>query len=76
MITYDAKLMSHLKQYNEISFWDFTKYLDIYLQNLSKVPDSVLPSEYRAFKSFYFDHNNDPQREKPFLDRLVRMSQK
>ena len=74
MLTYDAKLMNHLKQFKDVSFVDFPVWLDIYIPHLPEIPEATLVKEYHTFRDYYFNHNTDPEREQPFLDRLTKMS--
>jgi hypothetical protein len=53
-------------------FTDFPFYLDQYVAALDSLPEDSVRSDYLRFRTFYFQHVNDPLREAPFLARLDR----
>ncbi len=53
-------------------FVDFEAFLDEYVSNLDAMPDSKVSREYATFQSYWFDHNEDPERQAAFEQRLNR----
>ncbi len=69
LITYDRALLGALAA-RGARFTDFEALLDGYIAEIDEVPLGDLAADYAAFKGYYFDHNDDPNREAPFLERL------
>ena len=67
---YKKELMDKLKERDEVSFVDFPAFLDNYTGRMPDLDDSRVRRDYSFFKMYYFDHNEDREREKPFIDRL------
>jgi hypothetical protein len=63
IICYDAKIFKALEKTNQFEFVDFEKYLDKYIESMSKFPLKKIDSDYKKFKKYYFRHNHDPIRE-------------
>jgi hypothetical protein len=72
IITYNKELMKHLlaKYPGQISFIDFEKYLDDYIKDIKSKPAGQVKMDYKKFNDYYFSRNNDPAREKYFIDIL------
>lgn len=70
IVVYDSRIMDALSAYPTVRFTPFPRYLDGYLRTIDNVPHARLANDYAAFRSFYFLHNDDPEREEPFLRRL------
>ena len=63
MLFYDPPLMETLARRPGISFVDFPRFLDSYVQSpLERVPRSRLADDYRRFQRFYFQQNPDSGR--------------
>jgi hypothetical protein len=71
---YDRELMRTLRERfpDQISFVDFEAYLDDYLLNSDRKSRRQLETDFAAFRSYYFMHNADPEREKQFIERMVK----
>jgi hypothetical protein len=73
IITYDSALMRELaaRLGRNIRFVPFEGYLDYYIENTlpTKTP-ADLAHDYAEFKEFYFDYNEDPERESAFRKAL------
>jgi len=70
IVTFDNSLMDRLKQYPEIRFTDVRPTLDTMITQLpGSSPEHIRPW-YEFFKSYYFDHNVDSARQRPFLEAL------
>jgi hypothetical protein len=55
-----------------IEFTPFEQVLDGYIEEmLPGRPRDQLAQDYRDFKEFYFDHNDDPVRQRVFEDALA-----
>ena len=65
--------MDKLKKYPEVQFVDFPAQLDEYIANIDSIPKAQLNNDYAFFKLYYFDHNDDPARNQPFIDRLKEL---
>ncbi|MEW6051676.1 MAG: hypothetical protein AB1644_11545 [Candidatus Zixiibacteriota bacterium] len=70
IIVYNRALMDHLKQFPEIAFVDFPAFLDGYIARMPSIPNDALAPSYQFFRQYYFDHNDDPARQRPFITRL------
>ena len=46
----------------EIKFTDFEVYLDNYIKRMKNISPATVKADLKAFKSYYFDHNEDPAR--------------
>jgi hypothetical protein len=67
---YENEVMEKLKQYDDVKFTDFPEFLDDYIAEMADYPDAKVREDYSFFKFYYFAHNNDPIRERPFLGRI------
>ena len=70
IIIYDNTIMSQLAKYPEVKFVRFPEYLDSYITAIHSYPLDKVRQGYQFFKSFYFNHNQDPEREKAFVRLL------
>src|SRR5690606_521732 len=70
IVTWDRALMRALQGRPGVAFLDFERWLDDYLAQLPALPDAKVRADYAEFRRFYFEHNHDPAREQPFLDRI------
>lgn len=73
IITYDAALMHELARRlrGRIRFQPFEEILDAYIENeLDTRALDAVRRDYEEFREYYFAHNDDPGRERPFLERL------
>lgn len=71
IIVYDNTVMSKLRSYPTVRFVSFPDYLDEYIaMTLPSSPHGAVAADYERFKTFYFDHNDDPKRESAFLNYL------
>ncbi|MDH4157981.1 MAG: hypothetical protein OEW00_11975 [candidate division Zixibacteria bacterium] len=67
---YENEVMDKLKEHDGVSFVDFPDFLDNYIGRMADLDDSRVRRDYNFFKMYYFDHNDDREREKPFVERL------
>lgn len=67
---YNRELMDHLKQYPEITFIDLPARLDDFIRRMPTISTGEVAEAYQFFRRFYFDHNDDLQRQLPFVERL------
>jgi hypothetical protein len=72
IFTYDRALMDRVRECQGVEFVDFPAYLDGYLEGAERLPPAVLARDLEAFKTYYFDHNEDPHREARLLQQLRR----
>lgn len=70
IIIYDNILMDALKEYPEVHFVDFQEFLDKYLASLSHIPTDNLIADFRRFKGYYFDYNDDSERLNRFVNEI------
>jgi arabinofuranosyltransferase len=68
IIVYNRNLMRTLATYDEITFFDFERFLDEYIQKMPSFPRSRILEDYQFFRHYYFDHNSDPIRENAFVN--------
>ncbi|MCA8949281.1 MAG: hypothetical protein KDE27_07250 [Planctomycetes bacterium] len=69
--TYDRALMRELRRRSEhVVFVDFEAVLDRYLAELAGKDREGVRADYAAFRSYYFDHNDDRERQRRFEDFL------
>jgi hypothetical protein len=67
LVIYDRALMAELKRRDpHIQFQDFERVLDDYLAALPNKSKDEIRRDYAAFRDFYFDHNQDPERREKF----------
>lgn len=65
LITYRSEIAAHLRD-RGARLVDFEAFLDQYLAQLDQMPRDKVEREYSGFRSFYFDHNDDPTRQERF----------
>jgi len=73
ILTYHPRILSELKRRLGRNFYymPFEAVLDDYiLHELPRRPIEALREDYQEFREYYFLHNHDPERERPFLVRL------
>jgi hypothetical protein len=72
LVTYDRAVLRELKRRDPgIAFADFEAWLDGYLAELPGKPKDEVERDYAAFRSFYFDHNDDRARQDRFTAFLA-----
>lgn len=73
LITYDRELINALSERlgDAFVYSDFERHLDWYIETElnRRRPDRVL-KDYLEYRDYYFLHNEDPERESVFLERL------
>lgn len=72
IVVYKRELMDHLRQYPEIKFIDFPVWLDDFIRRMPALSTGEVAEAYSFFRRFYFDHNDDLERQLPFVERLGR----
>ncbi len=73
LLTYDADLIAELarRMAGAFEFTNFGRYLDVYIaRELPRKGRIELMADYVIFRDYYFLHNEDSRRERPFLERL------
>lgn len=71
LVIYDKKLLAELKRRDpNIQFPDFEQVLDAYLADLPKKTKADVAKDFAAFRSYYFDHNDDAPRRQKFEEFL------
>ncbi len=73
MLTYDRELIRALaaRMGRAFEYTNFEKYLDLYIaRELPHKGGVQLLGDYILFRDYYFLHNNDARRERPFLEKL------
>lgn len=63
-------LMERLKRFDDVAFIDLPQYLDQYLRRIDEIPTEQVMSDYAFLRRFYFDVNDDREREEKFLARI------
>ncbi len=63
IVTWDREIMRRLAAEPEIGFVDFEEHLDRYLETLDQRGRPAVNKDFRFFRRYYFDHNDDPKRE-------------
>jgi hypothetical protein len=71
IIVYNRNLMRKLENHDEVTFLDFERFLDEYIQKMPSLPRSRILEDYRFFKQYYFNHNPDPIRENAFINKFA-----
>lgn len=71
IVSYDCALMEHVRRCRNVDFVDFPAWLDDYLRRAPDLPADTLARDLAAFRFYYFDHNDDPDR----LGRLQALLQ-
>jgi hypothetical protein len=67
---YENEVIEQLKKYPKVWFLDLPHYLDVYIENFEIIPPEEIIRDFKFLKLYYFDHNNDPGRLQPFLNKL------
>jgi hypothetical protein len=71
LVIYDRGLLRELKRRDpNIQFTDFEQVLDQYIADLPGKTKDQVRSDFAAFRSFYFDHNDDAARRQRFEEFL------
>jgi len=70
IVRYDNSIMTRLKQFPEVRFFDFPRSLDAYIARIDSFPLARVKTDYENFKSYYFEPSRDTIREQRFLRRL------
>ena len=71
IVSYDGALMDRVRRCHDVEFVDFPAWLDEYLRRAADLPIDTLARDLAAFRIYYFDHNDDPER----LGRLQTLLQ-
>lgn len=67
VLIYDRVLMNAMREaYPDVYFHDFEIYLDKYIARLPHTEPKKVRREFKFFRSYYFDHNDDPERRNAF----------
>ena len=73
ILVYDRDLMQRMaREVPEIDFVDFEAHLDRYIARLESHDTDTIRADLDWFRSYYFDHNDDPQRLRAIEDELAR----
>jgi hypothetical protein len=68
MMKYDRELMQAIREVApDVWFQDFEIYLDRYIARLPYSKPKTVRKEFAQFKTYYFDHNDDPERRDAFV---------
>lgn len=63
IVVYDRALMAALRERDpNLQFVDFERFLDDYVQSLPGKSRDAVRADLARFRSYYFDHNDDPER--------------
>lgn len=66
ILVYDNDLMNELREDPRVEFQAVPELLDSYLPVLARADPRLVRQEYAFFKAYYFDHNDDPDRQRAF----------
>jgi hypothetical protein len=67
VLVYDRVMMNAIREaYPDVYFHDFEIYLDKYIARLPQTDPKKARREFNFFRSYYFDHNDDPERRGAF----------
>lgn len=67
IVAYDRKLMAAIKAaHPQVRFDPVEPMIDAYLSGLPRREPEAVRSRYRFWRRYYFDHNEDPERERGF----------
>jgi hypothetical protein len=69
-VTYDRALMRHLRGQPDVKFLDAEAWLDQVIPTLGALPQAEVERLWKELGPYYFDCNDDRQRETPFRARL------
>ncbi len=67
IITYDDTIMRELAKRPGVSFVPFPEYLDTYIPEMKNFTPERIARDYEYFRTYYFEHNDDPLRQSAFL---------
>jgi arabinofuranosyltransferase len=72
LYTWDRALMRHLRERfpDDVTFVDFEGWLDEWLRAMPGRPVEQVRAEYETLREFYFEHNDDPERERRIRDYI------
>ncbi len=70
ILYYDNSIMEPMRKTDRLQFVVFPEYLDAYIKKMPGYSRQKIEKDYTEFKDYYFNHNNDPKREKAFLQAL------
>jgi hypothetical protein len=62
--------MNSLKEYPEVKFIDFPAFLDSYIEYINEIPLEQLEEDFRRFKSYYLDFNQDTVRTELLITKI------
>ncbi|MFO7564916.1 MAG: hypothetical protein R6X02_19885 [Enhygromyxa sp.] len=67
ILEYDRELMNAIRELDpDVSFQDFETYIDRYIARMPQSRPKRVRKEWEFFKTYYFDHNSDPERRAAF----------
>jgi hypothetical protein len=67
VLIYDRVMMNAIREaHPDAYFHDFEIYIDKYIARLPHVDPKKARHEFKFFRSYYFDHNDDPERRAAF----------
>jgi hypothetical protein len=67
VLVYDRVMMNAIRDADpDVYFHDFEIYIDKYIARLPHSEPRKVRREYSFFKTYYFDHNDDPERKAAF----------
>lgn len=72
LLAYDNALMENLKRFSDVEFFDFPLHLDRYLAGIDDIPAEQVRKDFTFLQQYYFEFNDDPEREAKLLARLQR----
>ena len=67
---YDNEIMEKLRKQKDIQFVHFPSYLDNYIRQMDQMPREKVLADYHEFRRYYFDYNDDHERERVFKEIL------
>lgn len=71
LLRYDRELLAELRRRNpHVRHVDLEARLDEYLAGIAERPREQVQRDYEALCRFYFDHNQDPERQQAFVAHL------
>jgi hypothetical protein len=71
IVHWDPAVLAEVERRGAV-FSDIPKGMDGYIATFDRASDEGVQESYRLLKAFYFDHVNDPVRERAFEERLGR----
>jgi len=73
ILVYENSIMEKLSQYPEVQFVRVPEFVDSYIAAFDTLPRQKIVTDYAFLKTYYFNPNNDRDREQRFLSRLGAM---